>query len=359
MPLLILSASGVRAVLGHARCADAMRAALAARARGEVFQPLRTVLRPEGAAGFMGLMPSYQGGADAAYGLKAVCVMPGNPAVGLDSHQGIVMLSSAQTGEPLAVLNASAVTEIRTAAVSAVATELLAGDDADVLAIIGTGVQARAHLQAISATRRLAQVRVAGRTPGRAATFAERTAPVALAEVDAQAGPSAPPGAAPGGSASRIPVIACDSVSEAVKGAHIVVTATNSAEPVLRREWLAPGTHINAVGACLPHARELDTATMRDAALFADSRESVLAESGDYLLAAAEGAIGPGHIRAEIGDLLAGLTASGPGAAAGAGGAGQITVFESLGLAVEDLAAAVLAYRTAKERRIGVTVDFD
>src|SRR6516225_1137074 len=163
MPLLILSSSAVREVLGHAQCADAMRTALAARARGQVFQPLRTVLRPEGAVGFMGLMPSYQGGADAAYGLKAICVTPGNPAVGLDSHQGIVMLSSAQTGEPLAVLNASAVTEIRTAAVSAVATGLLARADATELAIIGTGVQARAHLLAIAAARPLTGIRVAGR----------------------------------------------------------------------------------------------------------------------------------------------------------------------------------------------------
>jgi ornithine cyclodeaminase/alanine dehydrogenase-like protein (mu-crystallin family) len=129
------------------------------------------------------------------------------------------------------------------------------------------------------------------------------------------------------------------------------VTATSAAEPVLRRDWLAPGTHVNAVGACLPRVRELDTATMAGAALYADSRESVLAESGDYLLAAADGAIGPGHIRAEIGDVLA----------AGAGGrrdASEITVFESLGLAVEDLAAADLAYRTASERRLGTWVDF-
>jgi ornithine cyclodeaminase len=357
MPLLVLSAGAVREVLGHSRCADVMRTALAARARGEVFQPLRTVLRPDGAAGFMGLMPSYQ--ADAGYGLKAICVTPGNPAIGLDTHQGIVMLSSARTGEPLAVLNASAVTEIRTAAVSAVATELLARPDGDVLAIIGTGVQAKAHLQAISATRRLAEIRVAGRTPGKAAAFAERTAPVALAEVDAQAAiqvGAAASGQAevPPASASDIPVIAYDSVREAVNGAHIVVTATNSAEPVLRREWLAPGTHVNAVGACLPHTRELDTATMRDAALFADSRESVLAESGDYLLAAAEGAVGPGHIRAEIGDLLAGGEP-----ALGRRDAGEITVFESLGLAVEDLGAAMVAYEAARERGLGAWIDFD
>ncbi len=351
MPLLILSSGAVRDVLGHARCADAMRAILAARARGEVFQPLRSILHPDGAAGFMGLMPSYQ--ADAGYGLKAICVTPGNPAAGLDSHQGIVMLSSAQTGEPLAVLNASAVTEIRTAAVSAVATELLARQDADVLAIIGTGVQARSHLQAISATRRLAEIRVAGRTPEKAAAFAEQTAPTALAEVDARAGQA---GQAGEGTASAIPVIACDSVRKAVQGAHIVATVTSSAEPVLRREWLAPGTHINAVGSSLPRARELDTATMRDAVLFADSRESLLSESGDYLFAAAEGAVGPDHIRAELGDLL---VSGGRDSASGRRDADEITVFDSLGLAIEDLGAATVAYQAARERGLGVWVDFE
>lgn len=331
MPLLILSASAVHDVLGPARCADAMRATLAARARGEVYQPLRSMLHPPGAAGFMGLMPSYRG--EIGYGLKAICVTPGNPAAGLDSHQGIVVLSSAQTGEPLAVLNASAVTEIRTAAISAVATELLARPDADVLAIVGTGVQAKAHLHAISASRPLAEIRVAGRTPAKAAAFAEAHA-----------------------KASAVPVIACDSVRKAVQGAHIVATVTSSAEPVLRREWLAPGTHINAVGSSLPRARELDTDTMRDSVLFADSRESLLNESGDYLFAAAEGAVGPDHIRAEIGELL---ISGGRDSASGRRDADEITVFDSLGLAIEDLGAASVAYEAARERGLGAWVDFD
>ncbi len=344
MPLLVLSGDGVRQVLGYARCADAMRAALVARARGEVFQPLRSVLRPEGAAGFMALMPSYQSGPAAGYGLKAICITPGNPAAGLDSHQGIVLLSSPQTGEPLAVLNASAVTEIRTAAVSAVATSLLARPEADVLAIVGTGVQARSHLMALGATMKLSEVRVAGSTPAKASAFASGVAPAALAEVAAQTGT---------GSAGDLRLIACDSVADAVGGAGIVVTATSSAAPVLDRAWLAPGTHVNAVGACLPHARELDTPTVAGSALFADSRESVLAESGDYLLAAADGGVGPGHIRAEIGDLLAGLA---PGH--GRRDAEEITIFESLGLAVEDLAAAAVAFDAARESGIGAWIDF-
>ncbi len=336
MELLVLPGGAVRSLLSYPRCADAMREALAARARGEVFQPLRSMLKPEGAAGMMALMPSYQPGS--GYGLKAINVTPGNPAVGLDSHQGIVLLSEAESGQPIAVLNASAVTEIRTAAVSAVATEQLAVPGADVLAIVGTGVQARSHLMAIAAIWPLAEIRIAGSAPARAAKFAADVAPAALAEVRA----------------SGVRVTACDSTRAAVEGAHIVVTATGSATPVLETEWLAPGTHVNAVGACLPHTRELDTATVARAAFYADSRESVLAESGDYLLAAADGAIGPEHIRAEIGDLLAGTAPD-----QGRRNPAEVTIFESLGLAIEDLAAAMAAYHAARETGAGNWIEFD
>jgi ornithine cyclodeaminase len=341
--LLVLSGPEVHGLLPPGECADAMRDALAARVRGEVYQPLRMVIRPAGAAGLMALMPCYLPGPEAGpgtpggpggpdrgggYGLKAICIVPGNPARGLDAHQGVVLLSSPRTGEPLAIVNASAVTAIRTAAVSAVATALLARADATELAIIGTGVQARSHLRAISAARPLTRIRVAGRDEARARRFA--------GEMRAH---------------TAVPVLACGSAAEAVDGAGIVVTATSSAEPVLRREWLAPGAHVNAVGACVPQARELDTATMAAAALFADSRESVLAESGDFRLAEAEGAIGPEHIRAEIGEVLTGR-------APGRAGEDEVTVFESLGLAVEDLAAAALAYRKAGELGAGTWVEF-
>jgi ornithine cyclodeaminase/alanine dehydrogenase-like protein (mu-crystallin family) len=334
--LLVLSGGAVRSVLGYPLCAETMHACLTARARGEVFQPLRSILKPDGAPGMMGLMPSFQAGT--GYGLKAINITPGNPAAGLDSHQGIVLLSSQETGQPLAVLNASAVTEIRTAAVSAVATEQLAVPGSDVLAVAGSGVQARSHISAIAAIWPLAEVRVAGSGPGRAAAFAAEVAPAALAEAGA----------------AGVRVTACDSVREAVDGAGVVVTATTSATPVLEREWLAPGTHINAVGACLPHTRELDTRTVASAGLFADSRESVLAEAGDYLLAAADGAVGPDHIRAEIGDLLAGLAPD-----QGRRNATEITVFESLGLAIEDLAAAMAAYQAARQTGTGSWIEFD
>jgi ornithine cyclodeaminase/alanine dehydrogenase-like protein (mu-crystallin family) len=347
MRLLLLSDADVRAVLGYRECAAAMRQALTALADGRAQQPLRTVIQPAGAAGLMALMPSYLGAAEpttgepttgepttgepttgGAYGLKAICVTPSNPAAGLDAHQGIVLVSDGRTGEPLAVLNASAVTEIRTAAVSVVATELLARPGAGALAVIGTGVQARSHVLALDQTRELSRIQVAGRDPARARAFAASLA-----------------------GQTRAPVRAAGSAREAVAGADIIVTATSSATPVIGRDWIAPGSHINAVGACLPRLRELDTATVAAGVLFADRRDSLLAESGDYLLAAAEGAIGPDQVRAELGELLT-------GARPGRAGPEEITIFESLGLAIEDLAAAQLAYRAARQAGLGTVAEF-
>jgi len=303
--ILVLAGHHVHELLPYRECADVMRQALAELARGQIQQPLRTIVRPRDAAGFMGLMPAYSPGT--GYGLKAICITPGNPAIGKDAHQGGVLLFAADTGEPLALVNASAVTEIRTAATSAVATGLLARSGAAELAVIGTGVQARAHL---TRARKVA---------------AELTGQLAL------------------------PVTAHDDVADAVAGADIVVTATTSPRPVLRREWLSPGAHVNAVGACVPSAREIDTATMAEAAIFADSRESVRNEAGDYLLAEKEGVANP--VRAEIGELLIGT-------APGLTDDDEITLFESLGLAAEDLAAASYLYEKAKRLGAGTEADF-
>ena len=319
MELLVLSAADVHAALGYQECAAAMRRALAALASGQAQQPLRTIIVPEGAAGLMALMPSYLSGDDAVYGLKSICITPSNPAAGLDAHQGVVLLSAGPTGEPRALLNASAVTEIRTAAVSVVATDLLARPDARELAVIGTGVQARAHILALDGSRELREIRVAGRETGRTEQFAASLA-----------------------GQTRAPVLAQRSVREAVAGAGIVVTATSSASPVLDRDWIEPGTHINAVGACLPAQRELDTATAAAGVFFADRLDSLLAEAGDYRLAAADGA--DLQVRAELGQLLLGT-------AAGRASAAEITIFESLGLAIEDLAAARHAYEAAAGSR--------
>jgi ornithine cyclodeaminase/alanine dehydrogenase-like protein (mu-crystallin family) len=354
MRLLVLSDPDVHALLSYPACVSAVRDGLAALTAGQADQPLRTIIRSASAPGLMGLMPAYaatpgasgpapagapdpgpaatpgaSGPAPAgAYGLKAICITPGNPAAGLDTHQGIVLLSDGPTGQPLAVLNASAVTEIRTAATSVLATQLLARPGAGDLAVLGTGVQARAHVRAFSQAGSLRRVRVAGRDPARAAAFAAALQPE-----------------------TGVPVTPCASAAEAAAGADIIVTATTSATPVLRRAWISDGAHVNAVGACLPAARELDGPVIGASALYCDSRDGLAAESGDYRLAVAEGLAGPASIRGTLGEVLAGR-------APGRSGAAEITVFESLGLAVEDLAAARAAYQAAVATGAGQWVTF-
>ena len=321
--MLVLNYDEVSRLLPMHECIEVMQEALAALARGEMEMPLRYVFRPPSADGLMGLMPSYRGGERPAFALKAINVVPDNPRRrGLDAHQGGVLLSDGESGEPLAFLNASAITEIRTAAVSAVATRALARDDSRELAILGAGVQARSHLEAMRAVREFERVRIYSPTPEHARSLAEDGGAEAVA-----------------------------SAEEAVRGADVIVTATAATEPVVSRGWVADGVHINAVGACLPHVRELDTRTVADAAFFTDRRESAENEAGDFVLAQAEGAIGPDHIRAELGEVVAGMA---PGRSSDA----EITIFESLGLAIEDLAAADHVVRRARAEGVGVDVPF-
>jgi ornithine cyclodeaminase/alanine dehydrogenase-like protein (mu-crystallin family) len=307
-----------------------MAAVLAEHALGKTYMPLRSVMIPPDAAGFMGLMPGWRGprhGAAAAFALKAVCIMPGNPGRGLDAHQGVVTLFDGETGEPTAILDASAITEIRTAAVTAVATSALARQDARVLAVIGAGTQARAHLQALARVRDFDEVRIYAPTQAHARAAAEHA-------IGARAEPSV-----------------AASAQEAVRDADVVVTATSSREPVLRHAWLKAGAHVNAVGASTPRAREIDTATVAASALFCDSRESLRNEAGEFQLAIAEGLIaGERHVRAELGEVLAGI-------APGRRDASELTLFRSLGLAVEDLAAAERAVATARDLGIGTEVE--
>ena len=328
MNVLLLGHEEVTALLPMGECMALMRDALVSLAAGQAHQPLRTIVRPQGAAGFMGLMPSYKGGTHAAFGLKAICIFPQNPARGLDSHQGAVLLFSAETGELLAVVNASAVTAVRTAAVSGVATRALAREDASELAVVGAGVQARSHVEAMSHARAVKRCRVASRNVESARSLAE--------ELNGK---------------YAFPVEPVATIEEALRGADLIVTATSAAEPVVRREWVADGAHVNAVGACTPHARELDAATVAASSLFADSAESLVNEAGDYLLALKEGAVGPEHLRAELGEVLDGTK---PGRTSDE----EITLFKSLGLAVEDLAAADYLYRKAKETGAGTWTRF-
>jgi ornithine cyclodeaminase/alanine dehydrogenase-like protein (mu-crystallin family) len=314
MSVRVIDEHDVRRLLPMTECIDVMAEALASLARGEVHNPLRFVIRPPGEQSLLGLMPAHRGGPAPLYGLKTVAIFPGNSARGLDSHQGFVALFDGETGETRAILNAGAITAVRTAAVSGVATRLLARDGASTLAILGAGIQARSHLEAMRAVHDFERVVVWSRTPGR------------LPELEEAA-----------------------SAQEAVRDADVIVTATSAVEPIIDRGWLKPGVHINAVGSSIPTTRELDTATVRDAALFVDRRESTINEAGDFLFPQREGAIGPEHIRAEIGELLI-------GAAEGRRSADEITVFKSLGLAVQDLAAAEHVLRRAEAEDAGSVV---
>ena len=283
MKVLILDNEQIRALLPMTECIELMADALSALARGEVYQPLRTIVRPPEARGLLGLMPAYRGGDHGAFGLKAICVFPENPAKGKDAHQGAVMLFSRETGELLALMNASQITAIRTAAVSAVATRLLAREDATRLGIIGAGVQARTHLTALAAVRPIKHARVACRNKEHAEQLAREMQPK-----------------------FSFPIEPVKTNEEAVRDADLIVTATSSLEPVISKDWISPGAHVNAIGTHSPHSREIDSATMAAARIFVDRRESALNESGDYLLAAKEGLVNPESILGEIGELLIG-----------------------------------------------------
>jgi ornithine cyclodeaminase/alanine dehydrogenase-like protein (mu-crystallin family) len=318
MSVRVVGEEETRRLLPMEECIDAMAEVLAALARGRLHNPLRSVVRPPDASTLLGLMPAHRGGDEPLYALKAVVIAPENPKRGLDAHQGLVAVFDGTTGQVRGLVNASAVTAVRTAAVSGVATRALARRGSRTLAILGAGVQARAHLEAMRAVIPFERVVAWSRTPGR------------VAELDG--------------------VEEAESVEDVVREADVVVTATTAREPIVRREWLKPGAHVNAVGSSIPTTRELDTATMAAAALFVDRRESTVNESGDYLFAARDGAIGPEHIRAELGEVLA-------GDAEGRRSDDELTVFKSLGLAVEDLAAAELVLRRAEGEDAGTVVE--
>jgi ornithine cyclodeaminase/alanine dehydrogenase-like protein (mu-crystallin family) len=322
MAVLVLNQEEVERLLDMEGCIEAMAGALASLARGEVHVPLRFIVKPEDEPSLIGLMPAHRAGGSPLYSLKTVCVFPDNPRRGLDAHQGTVTLFDGETGEVRALMNASAITAIRTAAVSAVATRLLAQEDARELGVLGSGVQARSHLEALRLVRDFDRVRIYSPTAAHAEELAGET------------------GAEVAGSAE-----------EAVRGADVVVTATSSVEPVLERDWLKDGAHVNVVGGRPPEMRELDTATIADSAFYVDRRESAENEAFDYRDALESGAIGPGHIRGEIGEVLI-------GAAPGRQSPEELTVFRSLGLAVEDLAAAEYVVRRAREVGIGTEVAF-
>lgn len=327
MKVLFVNQAGVEALLPMEACVGLMREALATFARGDAVLPLRTKVGLPDGSGLLGLMPGYLG-APASFGLKVVSVMPGNHGTPFDSHQGVVMLFGLEHGEPLAILDATAITAIRTAAASAAATDALARPDAGDLAIIGSGTQARTHLAAMRAVRPLRRVRVWSRTRANADAFAR--------DVNLK---------------MDVPVEVAATAEAAVRGADLVCTTTSSKIPVVRDEWVAPGAHVNAVGACFAGSRELDTELVRRARLFTDCRESCVNEAGDFLLARQEGAIDDGHLLGEIGQVFLGT-------AKGRVSPDDVTLYESLGIALEDLAAAHYIHRRAVESGAGTWLEW-
>lgn len=326
--ILVLDAAEVERLLTMEACLELMSVTLADLARGVLHQPLRMIVRPPEAKGLMGLMPAYRASDPTVYGLKAICVFPNNPKLNKDAHQGSVMLFDGETGELLSLMNASPITAIRTAAVSAVATQLLAREDASRLALIGAGVQARSHLAAITRVRSIKRTRVVSRSRQNADKFVAE-----MAEL------------------FPFPIEAVDSAEQALDGADIIVTVTNSRAPVTSLDWISPGAHINAIGTHSPTSREIDGATMAAARVFVDRRESAINEAGDYVLAVKEGLISEQSILAEIGELLLGTKQ-------GRETPNDITLFKSLGLAVEDLACGQFLFEKARNENAGTWVKF-
>ncbi len=320
--MLVIDGAAVRELYPMTAAIAEMREALVRYSARTVVQPLRLVVRSPDGPGLLAAMPAWAG-ADCGFGIKTITITPGNPARGMDTHQGTVTMFDRETGVPSAVLDASAITEIRTAAVSAVATEALAGPDAGDLALLGSGVQARSHLEAMAALRPLRRIRVWSRTRDHAEAFA--------AWAGGRFGPA---------------VEVAGSVAEALDGADLVCTALACVEPVVSAGMLAPGVHLNAVGACLPSDRELDTGAMAAATVFVDSRESALAEAGDLVIPIRAGDLSADHVQAEIGEVLADRH---PGRSR----PDEITLFKSLGLAIEDVVSGAYIERQARSRGRG------
>jgi ornithine cyclodeaminase len=326
MKALIADQKLVTELLPMDEAIDVMRSALTLLAEGDVVMPLRQMVPLPGGDRVLGLMPSYIGGLEAV-GVKVIAAFPANFGTEYDTHQGVVLYFDTARGLLRAIVDATSITAIRTAAVSGLATDLLARPDAGDLAIIGAGTQAHTHLQAMMAVRPVQRVRVYSVPAASAAAFAERESRLTGLNVEVAA-----------------------TGEEAVAGADLICTTTSASEPVVLGAWVGPGAHINAVGAYTPVTRELDSALVAGARLYADRRESLLSEAGEFLIPKGEGLIGDEHVVGEIGEVLLGT-------APGRTSPDEITLFKSLGIAIEDLAAAHHVYAKARDRELGVWID--
>ena len=322
--MLILSRADVEALLDPAALIDAMATALAELSAGGASAPDRVAARVPEHGGLLAAMPGHVP-ALGALAAKLVTLFPGNAGGPLPTHQALVAVFDPATGEPVAIMDGTAITALRTGACSALATRLLAREDARVLAIVGTGVQARAHARTVPLVRAFEEVRVAGRDAAAAGRLAEELG------------------------AAGLPARAAPSLEDATRGADVVCACTHAAEPVLERAWLAPGTHVTSVG-YNPDGRELDAATVADALVVVESRATALAPApagaNDITWPIRDGVITSGHVHAELGELVAGTRP-------GRGSPEQLTVYKSVGIAVEDAAAAALVLAGARARGVG------
>lgn len=327
MELRVLNAAEVRAALPMAAAIAAMKSAFAQLARGEAALPLRTQLDLPAHDAVAVIMPAYAAGSD-ALAVKAVSVYPGNARLGLPTIHGVVLVVDAATGRPAALLEGGALTAIRTGAASGAATDLLARPDASVAAIIGSGVQARTQLEAVCTVRPITEVRVFSANRTEAERFAEELAGQGAAPAD---------------------VRVVEDAAAAVRGADVICTATTSKTPVFPAAAVSPGAHVNAIGAYRPDMQEIEAALVQRARLVVDQREAALAEAGDILIPLQQGAIDESHIYAELGAIASGQTT-------GRTTAEQITLFKSVGLAVQDAVAAAIALERATAEGLGRVV---
>ncbi len=314
---LWLTEQDVRALLSLPELISAMESALAAFSAGQVDHPVRTAIEVRDRT-FFASMPAYDA-AHSVLGAKLVTVFPENAVRGLHTHQAAISLFDADTGELAAVMDGRYITELRTAAASAVSVRHLARPDAATLAILGSGVQARSHLAALPLVREFREIRAWSPTAAHLREFAQA------------------------------PVRAMASPQEAVHGADVVLIATSSVTPAIVSEWVSDGAHVIAIGACRPSQREIDPALIARAALFTDSRAAILKESGDVIQSIRESLFAEDHVRAELGEVI-------NGAKTGRRSANEVTLFKSLGLAIEDVTAADLAYRRARALGRGVEI---
>ncbi len=328
MRTMVLSWEDVSNLLPMKDCIDVMREALKALARGDAVLPLRQVLQQPDGQGALGVMPVFLGNPE-LLGVKVISVFAGNQDTRYESHQGAVLLFETHNGRLLGMVDASSITAIRTAAVSGVATDVLANKDVENLAILGSGTQASTHLSSMLLVRRARNVKVWSRNVDHAKRFASNHSNL-----------------------HGIQVEAVRTAEDAVRDSDLICTTTAAKSPILEGAWLSPGAHVNAVGASVPSYRELDTNAVSKSRFFVDRRESALNESDDFMIPRQEGVITNEHILGELGELLLGRVV-------GRQSVEEITVFKSLGIAVEDVAAAYHVYTKALQEKLGTEVEFN